>query len=154
MSQHITSILICLINSPHLSVSTFSFLAEAEKYTLLQSWGRGQRRTIPVLSIASIVEKQVMDKPNNTAIISDAGSITYQELWKLEKIAGFIMQRFPPQTAIGIYATRSIEMLAVILGVLKANAVYVPLDTKYPLVRINKIIKEAKMDIFLFKKNF
>lgn len=40
--------------------------------------------------------------------------------------------------------SRSIEMLAVIYGIIKAGGAYVPLDTKYPSERIAYIVQEIK----------
>lgn len=157
LSQHITNILINLINNPHLSMAHFSFLTEHERYQLLRNLGPGEKRFLPTtLSIAAIFEKQVLAKPKNIAITTRQRSISYRELWDAsEKIADFIKANgLAEQSMIGIYLDRSIEMMAVILGILRANAIYVPLDPKYPMPRIQYIFNEAKIDLLFTQDKF
>lgn len=156
LTQHLVKILIGLINNPHMCATSFCFLTEVEKQKLLKIWGRGERRSQPSYSISSLFDKQVKLRPNNPAIFMGDKVVSYQQLWEAsEKIAGFIRSKnLPSQLYIGIYFTRSMEMLAVILGILKANAVYVPLDTKYPLLKISNIIKEANLSWVFTQEGF
>ncbi|MDF2868046.1 MAG: amino acid adenylation domain protein [Gammaproteobacteria bacterium] len=157
LSQHITNILINLINNPHLSTTHFSFLTEHERYQLLRNLGPGEKRFLPTtLPIVSIFKKQVLTRPENTAIVTNRRSMSYSELWDAsEKVADFIRAKgITEQSLIGIYLDRSIEMMVAILGILKAKAAYVPLDTKYPLPRIEYILDEAKINLLLVQDKF
>lgn len=52
-------------------------------------------------------------------------------------------QGVKPGDFVGICMQRSLDMLASLLGVLKAGAAYVPLDPDYPAERLNLMIKDA-----------
>ena len=155
LSQHITNILINLLNNPHLSTSSFSFMTEHERYNLLKKFCFGEKKPIfASQSIVSLFEKQVIRVPQNTAIIVNDRTISYYELWiASEKIAYFIKENnIPEKSIIGIYIDRCEGLMAVILGILKANCVYAPLDTKYPMSRIMYMLNDAGI-IHLFTQN-
>jgi amino acid adenylation domain-containing protein len=150
-NQHIIKILIDLVNNSHFCITNFCFLSESERRKLIHNWGAGKKLFLPSLSLPALFKKQVELRPFHTAIFIKDRAISYSELWEIsEKIAYFIrLKNLPQQTLIGVYLTRSIEMIAVILGILKADAVYVPLDIKYPLLKTANIIKEANIS-YLF----
>ncbi|MCC5015054.1 MULTISPECIES: amino acid adenylation domain-containing protein [unclassified Legionella] len=155
-TQHLVNILIQLINHPFVSARKFCFLTQAERYNLLQVWGKGKTRYLPEKSLVMLFETQVANNPDKVAIYFNHLSVTYLELNELaERVANRIRQRqLPPQHFIGLYLQRSIEMLAVILGILKANCAYVPLDTKYPLLKIEQIVEDANLScLFIQQKS-
>ncbi|SEN94353.1 amino acid adenylation domain-containing protein [Mucilaginibacter gossypiicola] len=49
---------------------------------------------------------------------------------------------------------RSIEMLAVILGIMKAGGNYVPLDPQFPLERINYMLSDSKAVVLLISEKY
>lgn len=147
MAQHISNILINLINNSHFSVTSFGFLQAHERYKMLRKWGQGRQLPVPNMSIINCFQKQVEMNPNKTALIMQDKSISYKNLLEMsEKIHHFIVNQYPGQgSMIGIYMDRNIDMFAVILGILKSNNIYVPLDTKYPLSRVRYIEAETNM---------
>src|SRR5581483_3590157 len=49
-----------------------------------------------------------------------------------------------PNTLVGIFVERSLDMLVALFGVLKSGAAYVPLDPSYPRQRIEHILEDAR----------
>lgn len=147
ITHHVTNILDKLLNNPHVLANAFCFLAESERKKLLVDWGQGLIKPLPQQSIFGLFEKQVLEQPNSPAVVMGKKVVTYQQLWELsEKVASAIRgNHLPRQSLVGIYVNRSIEMLAIMLGILKADCVYVPLDTKYPILKIETIIYTADL---------
>src|SRR6201999_4401646 len=50
---------------------------------------------------------------------------------------------------VGLCASKSCHTFAAILGILKAGAAYLPLDPKFPLKRIEAIIRDASVSVVL-----
>ena len=51
--------------------------------------------------------------------------------------------------AVGVYLEHSVEMVAGLLGVLKAGAAYVPLEPSHPAARTNFMISDAGISVVL-----
>ena len=71
---------------------------------------------------------------------------TYAELdGSADRIAaGLLAAGMPPGARIGVMLDRSPELIATVLGVLKAGAAVVPLDVSYPQARIDAMIERAE----------
>ena len=116
-----------------------------------------------ISNIYQLFEQQVAKTPDAVAVVSGQNQLTYQELdQKANKIAHYL--RFKQKnisakdkpvkagTLVGICVERSWEMIAGILGILKAGAAYVPLDPTYPLERLTYMVEDAGIKILLTQK--
>ncbi|PJE06801.1 amino acid adenylation domain-containing protein, partial [Legionella sp.] len=151
---HVSNIIELLVKSPQTLINEFCFLSAAEKNTLLEL-GTGKTYSLPSDSLTTLFERKVKDEPNAPALLMNNKTFSYLQLWqKSEIIADFVRTKVPPQTFIGLYSSRKPIMLIIILGILKADCVYVPLDTKYPLGKIDLITTRAKIDLILTTGEF
>lgn len=152
--QHIENIQNTLINQSHLPLANFSFLTPKEQHRIVSSWGQGKSRPISSLSICSIIAKYVEMTPDNIAIFMRDEEISYKQLWEQATRIAFVIHSYQlsENSYIGIYLKRSPEMLAVVLGILLAGCVYVPIDVKYPFVKIDYISNESNIK-FIFSRN-
>ena len=98
-------------------------------------------------SLVDVFHEQVLACPDTVAVIeSDSSSqLTYAQLDEhSEKLAGWLRQRrFTPETLIGVLASRSCRASIAILGILKANLAYLPLDVNVPPARIESIMSSV-----------
>lgn len=148
LTEHIANILGYLLNKPQSLVNNFCFLTQTEQDILLKNWGKGEDRELFGNSIYDLFENQVALHPDKIALSMGEDLLSYHQLWKLSEVVASAIRtlNLPFQTLIGIYVHRSIHMFALILGVLKADCVYVPIDTKYPLLKIEAIFNAAKLE--------
>lgn len=82
--------------------------------------------------------------PDNVAFCLEQNSITYQVLEeKSSRLANLLINMgVKPGDPVGIYLNKSIAAVISFFAVLKAGAVYMPLDATYsPLLRIYKILR-------------
>ncbi|NIP27563.1 MAG: amino acid adenylation domain-containing protein, partial [Phycisphaerae bacterium] len=65
-------------------------------------------------------------------------SITYEDLnGRANQIANLLRSdKIGPGSVVGISLSRSIEMVAALIGILKTGAAYLPLDPGYPAERL------------------
>lgn len=108
--------------------------------------------------IHQIFEQQVSQSPEHIAVTFRQQSLNYQQLnEKSNQWAQLIRDTFYqrnqkqllPDTIIGIYLDRSIDMVIAILAVLKAGAAYLPLATSAPKDRVVYMLKDAEIDFVL-----
>ena len=90
--------------------------------------------------------EQAATTPDAIAMVTDTVSWTYAELDQgAERIAaGLLAAGMPPGARVGVMLERSPELIATVLGVLKAGAAVVPLDVSYPRERIDLMIERAQ----------
>lgn len=96
-------------------------------------------------------ERQAGTAPERTALRFGARVLTYGELDRqANRIAhGLIAHGVRPGDLVGIGLERGPEMLAAVLGVLKAGAGYVPLDPGFPADRLAYMIADAGLALLL-----
>jgi amino acid adenylation domain-containing protein len=100
-------------------------------------------------SIYDIIVNSQNKSQNHTAVICEECKITYKELLELAgQISNFILNRSGGQKkVIGVLSDKSIEMVAAILGILKAGCAYLPLEKQYPENRITYMLTDSQVDI-------
>ena len=73
--------------------------------------------------------------------------MTYLELnRRANQVAALLQSRgVGPEARVGLFMDRAPETMAVLLGVIKAGAGYVPLDPAYPRERLLHMMNNAKL---------
>ncbi|MGB5133989.1 MAG: non-ribosomal peptide synthetase [Prochlorococcaceae cyanobacterium] len=97
-------------------------------------------------SIPERFEKQVSSYPDKLAVKSQTDQLTYRELNCLaNRISRAILARCAQKNEpIALLLNQGIEMIAAIIGVLKACKFYLPLDPFYPKARLSTMIEDAQ----------
>jgi thioester reductase-like protein/amino acid adenylation domain-containing protein len=98
-----------------------------------------------------LFELQVNRTPDRNAVLFEQRRITYQELNnRANQLAHFLQTlQVGPETLIGIYMDRSLDMVIGLLAILKAGAAYVPLDPTYPQDRLAFMMQDAQLEVLL-----
>jgi amino acid adenylation domain-containing protein/thioester reductase-like protein len=101
--------------------------------------------------IHQMFEHQSLQVSDAIAVTFQGQQLTYQELdRKANQVAHYLQSLgVKPETLVGIFLDRSLEMLVAMLGVLKAGGAYVPLDPSYPIDRTAFTIEDAELSILL-----
>ncbi|PYT09294.1 MAG: hypothetical protein DMF60_02760 [Acidobacteria bacterium] len=58
-----------------------------------------------------------------------------------------------PETLVGVFMERSLELMAGVLGILKAGGTYVPIDPSYPKGRIAYMLADSKAPVLLTQRS-
>lgn len=89
--------------------------------------------------------------PETRAVVCRGAQLTYGQLdWLSDRMARLLLEEgVRPGDRVGIFLPKSVETLIAIFGVLKAGAVYVPLDSKGPAQRAAYIIRDCGIRVLL-----
>jgi non-ribosomal peptide synthetase component F len=84
--------------------------------------------------------------PKVTALVERTESLTYAQLnERANQLAHYLRSRgVGRESLVGIALERSISMIVAMLGVLKAGAAYLPLDSTYPAERLKFMLDDAQ----------
>lgn len=151
MAGHWQNLIIQIITTPDRAISQLSLLTEAEKHQILIEWNDTQCDYPQDKCIHQLVELQAAQTPDAVAVIFEERQLTYRELNRqAERLATHLQDLgVQPDSLVGIYVERSIEMVVGILAVLKAGGAYVPLDPTAPADRIGYILEDTKIGVLL-----
>ncbi len=143
-----------MVNQPDLPVSNFSLIPPEEKEILLLEWNKTEVEHPANTCIHHLFEKQAEMHPEAIAIVSGNSQTTYKELNNLVNCVVETLQscRISPEEIIGLCTDGSVEMIAGILGIMKAGGVYLPIDPSYPRERIDFMINDSDIKIILVPK--
>ncbi|HEX6901809.1 MAG TPA: non-ribosomal peptide synthase/polyketide synthase, partial [Thermoanaerobaculia bacterium] len=94
---------------------------------------------------------QAARAPEAVAAVCDGERLTYGDLdCRANQVANHLVGLgVVPGDLVGLRMERSLEMVAAILGVLKAGAAYVPLDPAYPEERLAYMIEDSRVQVVL-----
>jgi amino acid adenylation domain-containing protein len=131
-------------------ISQFELLNSAERSELIEQWNQTPV-AYPVRSAQQLFEDQVAKRGEATALVFENRQLSYRELnARANQVAHYLRGLgVGPEVLVGVCVERSIEMIAGVLGVLKAGGAFVPLDPNYPQERIAFMLDDAGLSILL-----
>lgn len=117
----------------------------ASDRALLERWARREPQRRVKASLVEGFERQAAARPEAVAVTKGERSVSFAELQRASCVAGRALRTRGVRHGdlVGLYCERSPELVALILGLWKCGAVYVPLDPKYPSQRLKSILTDA-----------
>lgn len=117
-----------------------------EAHRILVEWNRTERPYDRTETVWGLVDKQAQAHPRRTAVIDGTAQIDYRRLVaRANAIAGELAARgVAPGSLVGVCMGRTHELVATLLGILRAGCAYVPLDPKYPRERVRYMLTHAR----------
>lgn len=105
-------------------------------------------------TVHQIIATKAIQTPDAIAVRFEETTLTYKELNAQANCLARILTEngFKIEDKIGLYFERSPEMIIALLAILKAGAVYVPLDPRYPSERLSFIAEDAKLSAVLMHR--
>ena len=96
-------------------------------------------------------ERQAMEKGDETALVASDVTLTYRQLdEKANIIANALIKRgVKPKSNVLVMLSRNSNLIASILGILKAGCAFIPIDPEYPHERINYIYENSQADYII-----
>lgn len=102
-------------------------------------------------TIDQLIARNVEAHADKIAVRLGDQDLSYRALWdRSASIAGFLSGlRLPPETVIGVMMDRTPEMVATLLGIWRAGAAYLPLDSLMPAARLQFMMDHAGVDLVM-----
>ncbi|MEV7504118.1 amino acid adenylation domain-containing protein [Streptomyces sp. NPDC093018] len=149
-AARLTRLLGAAADTPDLPAGELDLLGEEERRRLLVTWNGA---VIPGAgsSLPEAFAAQVAREPDAPAVVMGERTLTYAELdERTDRLARRLVgEGIRPGDPVVLFLERSLEAVVALLAVVKAGAVYVPLDVRYPADRIALIIRDSKATVFL-----
>ena len=150
-SAEYARLLAAIVRDPGQRASSIEVMEPNERHLLLNSWV-GPTLTFPTDTLDALFTEQSLRTPSAVAIVGlDGAEVTYAELAsRTTRIARRLAARgIREGEVVGVRMVRSTETILALLGILKAGAVYLPLDPGYPPDRLAFMIEDANAALVL-----
>ncbi|MCZ7475101.1 non-ribosomal peptide synthetase/MFS transporter [Micromonospora sp. WMMC273] len=154
MAQRWTALLDAVVAAPDTPVSRLPLLPAAER-DLLAAWNDTTADFPRAETLHGPIEERAAATPDAVAVTIDGHRRTYAELnAQANRVAHRLrVAGVGPETLVGVCAERSVELVAGLLGVLKAGGAYLPLDPEYPADRLAFMVGDADAPVVLVQSH-
>ncbi|HEV2735821.1 MAG TPA: amino acid adenylation domain-containing protein, partial [Longimicrobiaceae bacterium] len=135
---------------PQRRLSELRLLDDDERARLLSGWNVPPREA-PRRCVHELLAEQAARTPDAAAVACGSAALTYAELdRRSDVLARALRERgVRPEAPVGLCVERSAEMVAAVLGILKAGGVFVPLDPEYPAERLAFMLEDSGARLLL-----
>ncbi|MEU6180798.1 non-ribosomal peptide synthetase [Streptomyces coeruleorubidus] len=105
----------------------------------------GPHRALPDRRFHELFEERVRKAPDAVAVVHQGRSRTYADLdTRANRLArALLAEGLGPEDTVAVVTERDLHWAAAVLGVLKAGAVYLPVDPRHPAGRIAAMLTRA-----------
>ena len=130
-------------------------LLTAPEREWLATMASGRSRELPGSFVHQSFEAHCLAKPQATAVRCRDQTLSYAQLnARANQLAHFLMaQGIGVDDAVVVCVEPGLEIAIALLAILKAGAVYVPLDPTYPQLRIRAILDDTRPKLVLTRSN-
>ncbi|WP_416671502.1 non-ribosomal peptide synthetase [Egbenema bharatensis] len=153
-ADHFQTLLQGIVNHPEQRLSELPLLTEAEQHQILHTWNETGADYPEHQCFHERFAAQVEQTPDAIALIFQDQHFQDQQLTyaALNQSANQLAHRLielgvQPETRVGLYVDRSLEMMIGLLGILKAGGAYVPLDPAYPADRLAYMLIDSQVSV-------
>jgi amino acid adenylation domain-containing protein len=145
MATHFEVLLETATRQPQRRVGELPLLTEEERHRIIVEWNDTKSANPRGVLVHELFEAQVDRGPDAPAVVFEGRSVGYGELEALSNRIAHRLRRLGVrrEDRVAVCMLRSVELLATLLGVLKAGAAYVPIDPTYPPDRIAYMLSDS-----------
>ena len=135
-----------IVLAPTKKLSEFDFLPDQERHQLLHTFNDTTVDYPLHKTIVELFEEQVERSSSAIAASDHYQKVSYTELnAQANQLAHSLLREgLTREMPIVVLSNRSVDMLAGMLGILKAGGVYVPVSVDHPLSRIEQVLRDAR----------
>ncbi len=148
---YLKSIVEKILSDANGKVNTLTFMSAEEKRKVLVDWNNTEVAVPKNLTVADLVRKQSQQCAKNLALVSDSGSINYQQLHQKAKTLAQSLQKMGlgRDSVIGVYLPRDHQLIVSCLAVIYSGAAYLPIDLKVPPKRLQFMLHDSAASLLI-----
>jgi amino acid adenylation domain-containing protein len=152
MPRHFLRVLDAMLADPDSTIAGTALALEEDVAAVHASAREATARTdVDGETVISLFDARAEETPGAIAIRLGDTRVTYRELADVSHATAraLLARGVAPGDRVGIHATRSIELVVAVLGVLRAGAAYVPLEARMPEDRLRLVLGDTQARLVL-----
>lgn len=149
-------VLATLASAADCALESIDILDPAERHRILIEWNADEVTHNPRHTVHALFADVARRHPQRCAVASNDESLTYGELDdRSDRVAAALNARGIGAGAIvALLLDRSAEAIVALLGILKAGAAYLPLDSAYPPERLALLLADAQAHLAICPRDY
>ena len=144
IAGRLVRVLAAVAADPGLRVSQVDVLEPAERDQLVAGWN-DTAADVPPETVPELFAGQAARVPDAVAVTCGGELVSYAELAaRAGRLAGYLQGLgVGPESVVGVYLPRGVDLIVALLAVLRAGGAYLPLDPAYPAERVSFMVADA-----------
>lgn len=154
LTRHLQQLFKGILENSSIEMASLDYLSDEERSRLLADYNDTTVDYPEDETIVSLFENQVTKYADHQALVVGKEMLSYEELnAKANQLANYLIDELQVKQGecIGVSMERSAESIICLLGIMKAGAVYLPIDPNYPGERKQYMIENAEIGVLLAK---
>lgn len=150
MLNHFVVLLEAALADPNLPLSRLPLFTAADA-AWMDSVSRGEVFETPARTLTELVGEQAASTPDNIAVVYEGRHYTYREINEsANRLAHWLIgQGIGTEDRVAVLLDKSPELVITALAIVKAGAVYLPVDPTYPEDRLTYILADSDPKVVL-----
>lgn len=138
------------LREPDSELAALTILSDAD-VEWLRTASTGEKFSTPASTLPALVAERVEVSPDAVAVVYEGRQYSYREInEEANRLAHWLIeQSIGAEDRVAVVLDKSPELVITALGILKAGAVYVPVDPTYPEDRLSFILDDAQAKLVL-----
>ncbi|WP_157876109.1 non-ribosomal peptide synthetase, partial [Streptacidiphilus griseoplanus] len=143
-AQRWTRTLATLAADPQTRLSEVDVLDDDERRQVLTVWN-DTALDIAADTLPEVFAAQAAATPHAVAVVCGEDEVSYAELdARANRLARLLVGHgVGPESVVAVCMERGTDMVAALLGVLRAGGAYLPIDPEYPAERVDYMLRDA-----------
>jgi non-ribosomal peptide synthetase component F len=149
--RHLRCLLAASIANPETAIGQLPLMPLVERTRALVEWNATAADYPRDRCVHELFEAQVERTPEATAVVFGAATLSFRQLnERANQMAHFLRaQGIGAGDLVAVLVPRSAEMVAVLLGIWKTGAAYLPLDPAHPTDRVAFILADSRAKLVI-----
>jgi mycobactin peptide synthetase MbtE len=148
--RHYAVLLEAALADPDTELRRLALMSEADAQWLRKT-STGEKFSYPPSTLPALVTQRAAASPDAVAVVYEGRRYCYREVnEEANRLARWLIEQgIGTEDRVAVLLDRSPELAITALGVLKAGAVYLPIDPAYPEDRVAFILADAQAELVL-----
>jgi amino acid adenylation domain-containing protein len=144
--RHYLTLLEAMVDQPAEPIRRLPLLRAVERRLITSGWNATTATFGEIRTVSELFEAQAGRCPMRTAVIDESRQLSYEELnRRANQVARYLQEKgVGPDVVVAIHMDRSPDLLACLLGIMKAGGAYLPLVPGLPAKRMAVMLETAQ----------
>lgn len=150
--KHLENFMLAAAENLSAKIDSIVYISDAEQQHLLSNFVPGRKQEFSENTITELFSKTALKHAEATAVMDAYTSLSYSELDAMSDMiaANLVLgHEVVKGQHIILYCKRSVKMIAAMIGIMKAGAVYIPVDPDISSTQLASLTNGSAADIIL-----